>query len=59
MSSQLLYVFDDTRCDATMKMDQAKIAEYEAKLIYAKTTTSALTNCIRKVSPQKTKWKAH
>lgn len=33
---QLLYVFDDTRYDATMKMDQAKIAEYEAKLIYAK-----------------------
>ena len=33
---QLLYTFDDTRYAATLKSDQAKIAEYEAKLIYAK-----------------------
>lgn len=33
---QLLYTFDDTRYAATLKSDQSKIAEYEAKLIYAK-----------------------
>ena len=35
-SGQLLYTFDDTRYEATLKMDRAKIAEYEAKLLYAK-----------------------
>ncbi len=32
----LLYTFDDTRYNATLKSDKARIAEYEAKLIYAK-----------------------
>ena len=33
---QLLYAFDDTRYDAALKSARSKIAEYEAKLIYAK-----------------------
>ena len=32
----LLYTFDDTRYEAAFKSDQARIAEYEAKLLYAK-----------------------
>ena len=33
---QLLYTFDSTRYEAILKSDNAKIAEYEAKLMYAK-----------------------